>query len=101
IEHTLNVRPLFDPATSDRRFRLAASDYALSVMTAPLLRLLEERAPGVAVDFSPLNQFEPVDLLRDDVVGAQAGGRGIPGKHQSLFSDSMSCIVRHDHPRLR
>lgn len=99
IDRTLNVRPLFDPLTSDRHFHVAASDYALSVMTAPLLTLLEEQAPNVAVEFSPLSNFGPVDLLRDDVVVAQAS-RLIPGKRQSLFSDTMVCIVRRDHPHL-
>lgn len=99
IERTFNVRPMFDPLISDRQFRVAASDYALSVMTAPLLTVLEEQAPNVTVEFSPLANFGPVDLLRDDVVVAQAS-RAIPGKRQSLFSDTMVCIVRREHPQL-
>lgn len=97
IGRTLNTRPHFDPATSERQFRLSASDYALAVMTAPLLKLLEEEAPRVSVEFSPLNAIGPVDLLREDVAVASAS-RGVPGKRQSLFSDSMVCIVRRDHP---
>lgn len=100
IERTLNVRPMFDPLTSDRTFHVAASDYALSVMTAPLLDLLERQAPNITVEFSPLANIGPVDLLRDDVVVAQAS-RAVPGKRQSLFSDLMVCIVRRDHPRLQ
>jgi len=99
VGRTFNLRPLFDPATSDRQFRLSASDYALSVMTGPLLRMLEEQAPGVSIEFSSLNNIEPVDLLREDVAIASAA-HGVPGKRQSLFSDAMSCIVRRDHPRL-
>lgn len=99
IDRTLNLRPQFDPATSDRRFRLSASDYALSIMTAPLLEVLERDAPHTSVEFSPLYEVEPIDLLRDDVVvvGTKSG---VPGKHQALFSDSMVCVVRRDHPRL-
>lgn len=100
IDRTLNVRPMFDPLTSDRQFRMSASDYALSVMTAPLLALLAEQAPHVSVEFSPQSNVGPIDLLRDDVAVAQSS-RGIPGKRQSLFSDRMVCIVRRDHPRLR
>jgi len=100
VERTLNVRPMFDPQTSDRQFRLAASDYALSVMTAPLLDLLEQEAPRVSIDFSPLAAIGPVDLLRDDIVVTQSS-RSVPGKRQSLFSDSMVCIVRRDHPALK
>lgn len=100
VHRTLNLRPLFDPTTSDRQFRLAASDYALSVMTAPLLAVLATEAPGVSIEFGPLNNFGPVDLLREDVVIASAT-RDLPGKRQALFSDSMVCVVRRDHPRLR
>ncbi|WEG08500.1 LysR family transcriptional regulator [Microbacterium horticulturae] len=100
IARTLNMRPMFDPRTTDRQFRITASDYALSVMTAPLLDVLEEQAPGVSVEFSPLINVEPIDLLREDVVVASAT-RLIPGKHQALFSDTMSCIISADNPRLR
>ncbi|WP_052226698.1 LysR family transcriptional regulator [Microbacterium mangrovi] len=99
IDRTLNLRPQFDPATSDRRFRLSASDYALSVMTAPLLEVLEREAPRTSIEFSPLYEVEPIDLLRDDVVVA-AQQVGVPGKHQALFSDSMVCVVSADNPRL-
>ncbi|MFT4211276.1 MAG: LysR family transcriptional regulator [Microbacterium sp.] len=98
IGRTLDVRPSFDPRTSDRQFRLSASDYALAVMTAPLLAVLEEEAPGVSIEFGPLGAIGPVDLLRDDVVVASAA-HGVPGKRQSLFSDEMVCIVRRGHPR--
>jgi LysR family nod box-dependent transcriptional activator len=100
VGRTFNLRPMFDPLTSDRQFRLTASDYALSVMTAPLLRVLEEQAPGVSIEFGSLNNIGPVDLLREDVAIASAA-HGVPGKRQSLFSDAMTCIVRRDHPRLK
>lgn len=97
---TFNLRPMFDPRSSDRMFRISASDYALATMTAPLLGVLAEEAPMVSVEFDTLNAVGPVDLLRKDVVVASAN-RSVPGKRQSLFSDSFVCLVRHDHPRLR
>lgn len=100
VNHTFNLRPMFDSRTSERRFHITASDYALSVMTAPLLDVLAEEAPQVSVEFYALNSIDPVDLLRKDVVVA-AANRSVPGKHQSLFSDSFVCLVRHDHPRLK
>ncbi len=100
VGRTFNLRPMFDPLTSDRQFRIAASDYALSVMTAPLLRVLAEEAPNASVEFDSLVEVDPVDLLRKDVVVASAN-RGVPGKRQSLFSDTFVCLVSADHPRLK
>jgi DNA-binding transcriptional LysR family regulator len=97
VGRTLDARPAFDPRTSERQFLLTASDYALAVMTAPLLDLLKSEAPGISIEFSPLSVFEPVDLLRVDVAVASAA-RGVPGKRLSLFSDSMTCVVREGHP---
>jgi DNA-binding transcriptional LysR family regulator len=42
----------FDPTTSTRVFRIAASDYIATVLLAPLLRALEEDAPGVRLEIS-------------------------------------------------
>jgi DNA-binding transcriptional LysR family regulator len=42
----------FDPLTSDRSFRIAASDYITTVLIAPLARQLEREAPGVRFDIS-------------------------------------------------
>ena len=100
VGRTFNLRPMFDPRSSGRRFQISASDYALATMTAPLLAVLAEEAPGVSVEFDALNMVGPIDLLRKDVVVASAN-RGVPGKRQSLFSDRFVVIVRRDHPRLR
>lgn len=103
IGRTLTLQPTFDPSTSNRRFYIAGSDYALAIMTSPLLAVLREEAPSTSVEFGSLPIFTvatPVDLLRHDVMIA-APNRGIPGKHVSLFSDTFVCIVSRNNPRLR
>src|SRR6187431_331088 len=42
----------FDPATSPRVFRIAASDYIATVALAPLLRELEREAPALKLEIS-------------------------------------------------
>jgi LysR family nod box-dependent transcriptional activator len=42
----------FDPGTSVRTFRVAASDYVATVLLAPLLKALEQAAPGVRLEIS-------------------------------------------------
>lgn len=103
VTRTLELFPVFDPATSTRTFYISASDYLLSQMTSALLSVIECEAPGVNVEFDALpagQMVEPNDLLRRDVVIAGTG-RGVPGKRQSLFSDTFVCIVDKTNPRLR
>ena len=42
----------FDPATSSRVFRIAASDYIATVALAPLLQELEREAPALKLEIS-------------------------------------------------
>lgn len=101
IGRTFNLRPEFDPLTSERRFRLWASDYVLATVTGTLLGVLAEEAPGTSVEFGTLTNtvITPVELLRTDVIVSSVN-RGIPGKRQALFSDSFVCVMSKDHPRL-
>lgn len=60
----------FNPATSGRRFRIAISDYATTVIMAPLVEVLATEAPGIKLHlnlpgFNSMTQLEngEVDLL--------------------------------------
>lgn len=62
VNHDVLARPLFDPATSTRRFRIAATSSTALVLIPPLLAILEKEAPGVSVSLLPaLNSGD--DLL--------------------------------------
>lgn len=103
VSRTMHLLPIFDPSTSTRTFLISASDYVLSEMTAPLLKVIEADAPNVNVSFDPAPGHQiitPEDLLRRDVFIA-AAMRTIPGKRQSLFSDRFVCLVDAHNPRLR
>lgn len=103
IQRTFDLLPTFDPATSTRTFHIGATDYLLSQMTSPLLKLLQEEAPLVDIDFNvlPLDlEVSLIDLLRRDVLIASAT-LGIPGKRQSLFSDSFVGIARKGNPLVK
>lgn len=55
----------FDPVTSERRFRIAASDYITTVVLVPVLKMLEKIAPGIRLD---------VSLPKDDTSNRMANG---------------------------
>jgi DNA-binding transcriptional LysR family regulator len=52
LRRLIQPSPGFDPATTARTFRIAASDYIATVALLPLLRNLESEAPGVRFDIS-------------------------------------------------
>lgn len=56
VEHTFAARPVFDARTSDREFSVVMSDYALTVLGGPLMRLLEQQAPQVRLRIRPTDR---------------------------------------------
>ncbi len=60
----------FDPATSQRRFTVGASDYIVAVLITPLLRHIEQVAPHIAIDVFPTGRevFTMLDRGEVDLV---------------------------------
>ena len=48
----ISTGTVFDPSTSQRRFRIEASDYITTVLIVPLLEILHRKAPGIRLDLS-------------------------------------------------
>lgn len=102
VERTLDARQWFDPATSTRTFSVAISDYALSVLVDPLLRLAQQMAPGVGLTLDPIPPgMEENDrgLLQHDLLIAPVGFRFL-GASREMFRDRFVCIIDPANPRL-
>jgi DNA-binding transcriptional LysR family regulator len=99
-EVALEVPPDFDPATCKRQLSISISDYAMTVLLAPLLELVRHRAPfiGVEVDPLPRDTEENTSYLqrRDLLIGG--AGLGIPGRRQVVFRDRFVCIADRSNP---
>jgi DNA-binding transcriptional LysR family regulator len=103
VEQTFEPSGTFDPLTSDREFTVGLSDYALTVLTGPLLEALRTRAPEVRLRFDPMiPPGAEMDsyLLRSDLL-ITALGFGAPGRRQMLFRDRFVCVVDKGNPALR
>jgi DNA-binding transcriptional LysR family regulator len=101
-EQVFSGVPLFDPGTARRTFSVSLSEYAVTVLTAPLVRQVARQAPHTHIDFTPI----PTDaadlglhLLRRDLIVGPAGF-GIPGRRQPVFSDRFVCVVAVGNPWL-
>jgi DNA-binding transcriptional LysR family regulator len=92
----------FDPASSNRRFSVSMSEYAMTVLAEPLTRLLAEHAPDCSialdiVDVAP-GQLETHLMRRDLIIGPL--GFDFPGRRQPVFTDHLVCVVASDNERL-
>jgi len=102
VEQALALRDDFAPATSTRAFSVTLSDYSFTVLNAPLLRQVEDQAPGVRLDFSPIPWDMHVSdrglLQYDFLVGPL--GCGFTGENTVLFDDRFVCVTDPRHERL-
>ena len=96
--------PSFEPATSQRRFVVAASDYVELVLLPALLRRLARDAPQVRLALRPWGLHEaPPELARGET-DLMLGFYGqLPPHHheQPLFDDEYVCVVRRRHPTVK
>lgn len=100
VEATLDEARAFQAERSSRQFRIAMSDIGALYFTPPLLKRLQQRAPGVRVDI-----VQPSASLVDDlaagVVDFAVGN--LPElvaatRTVSLFQEQYVCLMAEDHP---
>jgi DNA-binding transcriptional LysR family regulator len=101
---TLGSDRKFDPAASDRLFRIAANDFAGSLLMAPLIADFAVRAPSARLSFrfaiGPVGFNGLRDSELDVVIGRfDSLPEGLIGT--TLFEDGYSVIARAGHPSLK
>ncbi|MEM9223226.1 MAG: LysR family transcriptional regulator [Pseudomonadota bacterium] len=93
----------FDPGTAKRTFRIAATDYAHSVVIPVLLDTLRREAPGIRISALPFAEQNHRERLGDDFDCAIASERMIDHTVPSrqLFEDDFVFVHRKNHPRIK
>jgi DNA-binding transcriptional LysR family regulator len=94
---------VFEPATSDREFRLAANDLVVTLFGPQLLAKLASEAPATrlttlfAVGKAALNA-----LQRDEINLAIGHFYQVSDEFETeiLLQESFSVVARHGHPRI-
>lgn len=103
LQHVLEAKQSFDPQTSRRCFRVAASDYFQVVHLHRLLKLLAERAPAVDLVLRPHRHAsrDALETGRLDFVAGSEDQAAITGlDSQQLFRERFVVIARKNHPQL-
>jgi LysR family transcriptional activator for leuABCD operon len=94
----------FDPAKSQRHFRLCIPHPMGPFYALDLRKAIEAIAPGIVVTFDTVSR--PVDLedaLRDGIVDVAIDWLPVeldPFVNKKLFDDRMVLVARRDHPRV-
>jgi DNA-binding transcriptional LysR family regulator len=91
----------FDPATSDRQFRLALTDLGQAVFLPTLMREVGERAPAVRVLVLQVGPDALPGALESGAADLAIGGIPAPSDtyfQQRLLTDRFVCVMRRGHP---
>lgn len=106
MERLLEAPQAFDPATSQRRFTIAATDYMEFLILPELSQSIEQSAPGVDLHIKRTESSFPLAQLENGSLDVVLGFASMlnPPAHlncEYLFKDRMACVVRRDHPRIK
>ena len=95
IEAAVVTRPLFDPSTSDREFRLTVSDYTSAVLMPHLLELAHRQSNGIRFQFLPQTTNPKRALENGEVDLLIIPNLYASDEHPSelLFSETFCCVV--------
>lgn len=103
VEEMVQPAREFIPASTDRVFRIMASDYAASTLVPPLLEKLKQQAPAVTLDIMTPSDISFHDVENGKVDLAINRFEKLPQSfHQkALWEDDFSCLIQRDHPLLK
>ncbi|MCW8884312.1 MAG: LysR family transcriptional regulator [Motiliproteus sp.] len=100
LEKALQPQTEFDAITSDRVFRIMASDYAESTLIPQLLKEMREIAPNATLDIMTPSDVSFLDVEQGKVDMVINRFDSIPQSfHQKdVWMDSFSCLVSVNNP---
>ena len=102
LETALVHRVAFDPGTSDRTFRLGATDITRVTILPALMRKLQAIARSVGMELQDISDETPrlLHAGRLDLAVGFMPSTGSGFCQQRLFKDRFVCAVRGNHPRI-
>ncbi len=102
-EAALSPMDHFEPATSQRVFRILVSDYVEGTLISSLVKYLQQHAPDVTLDVLTLSDASFQDLEKGKIDLAINRFDEIPQSfyQRSVWQDNFSCLVNSDHPLIK
>jgi len=99
LSDAIDAKP-FEPATSQRTFRIAMADVIVSMVWPRLRQVIEQQAPGVNIHAMPYTLQGSEQMLEnaevDMVVGVEIG-QSDTLRSEYAFTSMYVCVMRHGH----
>lgn len=95
IDSTIAAQPLFDPATSDRTFRIFLSDYSQFVLAPHLLALVTQQGCTASFEFLPqvTNPQRSLERGEADLMIIPRGFLSPDHPEEVLYEEDFVCVV--------
>lgn len=95
VDSTVASPPEFDPATSDRTFRIIVSDYTLMIFTPHVLALAREARCSARFEFLPQVSNPQRNLERGeaDLLIIPRGFLSPEHPHEVLYTENFLCVA--------
>ena len=105
VEILIRIPEQFDPASSLRRFVIAATDYIEALILPKLVERISNQAPNINIDFKRTSTIFPATPLEQGETDVLLGFEVMlnPPKHfncEKLFDDYFVCVSRIGHPKV-
>ncbi|MCA9551305.1 MAG: LysR family transcriptional regulator [Myxococcales bacterium] len=102
LQQLVDEDPEFEPATSQREFRISSADFAAALVLPPLLAALERTAPGVRLVLRPLDVRGTALALEREHLDLAIGPplpETVSVIEETLLTERYVCVTRRAHPR--
>lgn len=101
IESAVQSTRQFDPASTERRFRIALSDLGEMGFLPLILARLNREAPHAEVEVLPLQVDQVGEWLASGKIDAAICRPPVPGtRNQVLMHERYVCLLSTKHPRI-
>jgi len=103
VDSTIAIQPAFDPATSDRNFRIFVSDYTQMVFAPHVLALASAQRCSARFDFLPQvsNPQRSLERGEADLLIIPRGFLSPDHPEEVLYTEEFVCVVWRESPLAR
>ena len=93
IQNTMRAKPVFDPSTESRKFRVMMSDYMATIILPNLIERLRRDAPSIKVDVVPSDDTMLPRLEKGEIDLGISPEKYLSPDHPSAFVAEDGYVV--------